>query len=86
LFKLFGSGEGQYKIIGKCAEALNKFLRPKRGGKLFRLLRQVEALTDSCRQTQYRQTDTPVVLYNLQLYYWKHSWYVRRTGKNTHWN
>jgi len=41
---------------GNLAQALNwnKFVIPKRGGYLFRLLRQVEALNDSCRQTQYR--------------------------------
>jgi len=47
--------------FGKCAEALNKFLRPKRGGKLFRLLRHVDALTDSRRQNPNKFTDTPLV-------------------------
>jgi len=33
----------------------------QRGGKLFRLLRQVEALTDTCRLTPNKFTDTPLI-------------------------
>jgi len=33
----------------------------QRGGTLFRLLRQVEALTDTCRLTPNKFTDTPLI-------------------------